>query len=333
MSEFKVEVIKVPKFGKHPNADSLSVLSVYGEPCVFRTGDFVEGELAVYVPLDAMVPTKDPRFAFLDKKGTQQPVRLKAAKLRGIYSQGLLVKADPGAWEGQDVTNLLGITKWVEPDEPVSTGGPVVPPPMTPYQIPYYDIEPWRKHKALLQLGEPVSITEKIHGANSRFVSWNGFLHIGSHGQFKADSDNIWGRIAAKHDLAAKLAKYNAYALFGETFGNVQDLKYGATPENPLMFRVFDIFRADLGVWLPVEAVDYICKDLGLDTVPELYRGPYSPELVETLCSGQSTIAGCIREGCVVKPLIPRNDFRIGRVILKLVSEAYHLRKGGTERK
>ena len=67
-------------------------------------------------------------------------------------------------------------------------------------------------------------------------------------------------------------------------------------------------------------------------SVPILYEGPYLPEVVEPLADGKSTIAGHIREGWVIKPWVYRESQNTGsRVILKLVSEAYLLRKDGSE--
>ena len=46
MSEFKVEVVKIRKIEKHPNADTLSITNIHGGyPVVFRTEDFNEGDL------------------------------------------------------------------------------------------------------------------------------------------------------------------------------------------------------------------------------------------------------------------------------------------------
>ena len=56
MSEFHVQVVQVGPVTKHPNADSLSCSEVDGYPVIFRTGDYVEGDRAVYVPVDAIVP-------------------------------------------------------------------------------------------------------------------------------------------------------------------------------------------------------------------------------------------------------------------------------------
>ena len=48
--------------------------------------------------------------------------------------------------------------------------------------------------------------------------------------------------------------------------------------------------------------------------------------------SGKSTLADHMREGVVIRPTEERYVDRLGRLILKLVSEEYLLRKGGTER-
>ena len=87
-STHKVEVFKVGELTKHPNADSLSILMVFDNyQTVVRTSDFIPGDLACYIPPDNIVPDT-PQFEFL--KGHRH---IKAAKLRGIMSQGLVLAA------------------------------------------------------------------------------------------------------------------------------------------------------------------------------------------------------------------------------------------------
>lgn len=113
MTEFKVEVVRVGQLEKHPNADSLSITRVHGGyPVIVRTEDWKTGDLGVYVPVDALVPTDAPEFAFL---GTSN--RIKAKRLRGVFSMGLLVPARPYMQEGEDVQNLLGVEKYIPPSE------------------------------------------------------------------------------------------------------------------------------------------------------------------------------------------------------------------------
>jgi ATP-dependent RNA circularization protein (DNA/RNA ligase family) len=70
-----------------------------------------------------------------------------------------------------------------------------------------------------------------------------------------------------------------------------------------------------------------LCDKLGLERVPELYRGPWSEDL-KKLAEGQSTLADHIREGFVVKPVKERHE-HCGRVVFKMVGESYLLRKNG----
>ena len=55
MSDWLVHLVQVGKFGKHPNADSLSITQVYGQNVIFRTGGFQEGDLAVFLPPDSVL--------------------------------------------------------------------------------------------------------------------------------------------------------------------------------------------------------------------------------------------------------------------------------------
>jgi RNA ligase (TIGR02306 family) len=334
LSEFHVEAVRIGEVTKHPNADSLSITNVHGGyPVVFRTGDFQPGDLAVYVPVDAVVPTSDPRFAFLGKHN-----RIRAARLRGTFSMGLLVKPDPDMREGQNVQEALGITKWepVDPDagQPSRPGGSLSTGPQdceaNPDFFPLYtDLESIRKWNGLLQDGEEVVITEKIHGCNARFLFRDGRLWVGSRRQIKSPgSDNVWNRVAGMYDLEEKLSRIwtQCVALYGEIYGDVQDLKYG-TQKGELTFRVFDAFDTCSGTWWDHRAVVELANHLGLEMAPLLYHGPWSNALLD-LAEGQTTLGGeHTREGIVIRPTTERWQRDLGRVVLKLVGQGYLLRK------
>ena len=126
MSEFRVEVVRVGPVSKHPNADSLSVTMVHGGyPCIFRNGDFKEGDLATYISRDAMVPLSHPYFKFLDKGKGNAFHRVKAVRLRGLYSEGLLVPVVPGGpYEpGDSMVQQLGVQKYEMPDDRADRSG------------------------------------------------------------------------------------------------------------------------------------------------------------------------------------------------------------------
>jgi len=328
MSEFNVVVVEINKIGKHPNADSLSITQIMGGyPCIFRTGDFKPGDKAVYVPVDALVPLTEDRWAFL--KDPEHPEktqhRIKAKKLRGIFSMGVLTPCNNSDWVvGQNVQQFLNIGKW-DPEATASINGCCE---KDLSGMPTYtDIEGLRKYKNVLVPGEEVVLTEKIHGSNFRSVYRDGRLWVGSHYQVKREEANSAFWQAAKTcDLESRLKIYPDKVFFGEMFGNVSDLKYGADKEHPLFLRFFDIFDISLGKYIDYDDFMNILSELGLLPVPELYRGPWSIDLVPH-SEGKSTIYDKhVREGFVVKPVKERYE-HCGRVIFKYVGEGYLLRK------
>lgn len=340
MSQFSCPVVKLGKVGKHPNADTLSITTIEGCPVIFRTGDYQEGDLAIYVPVDAVVPTTVPGTEFLKDKR-----RVRAMRLRGIFSMGLLLPwkstLEPLAGKGliyasesgtdfdvgRDCSILLGITKWEEP-EVITMQDDQAPAPKL--NVPVYDVESWRKYGPFE--GNPVvEVTEKLHGTNSRTVFWDGVLHVGSHRTWKKESEsNLWWKMARKYRLD-RLSQYPGCVFYYETFGQVQDLTYGI---NGAEIRVFDIFDSNIGMWVSTEQVHQICEWLGLPYVPVLFTGLQSGvvDALAAMAEGKSTLADNIREGVVIKTVDTGFDNRYGRTILKLVSEQYLLRKGGTER-
>lgn len=336
MSEFYTEVVRIGKITKHPDADSLSITDVLGGyPCIIKTGDFVEGQLAVYLSVDTLCPLDNPLFAFLAKSGSpkslngKQYARIKAVKLRGIFSMGLLIPADPGWEEGQNVSEFLGIEKYEPLVTNTANGGRSS---TFPGELIHYDIEGIRKYENLLQENEQVVVLEKVDGQNSSFVYTDTDFVVCSHNQKKErplDSEPVanWWQIAAKYDIERKLEQCRNLAVYGEVYGYVSDLRYGTKP-GELLLAIFDVLDIRNRRWLNWDDVVELANELELPLVPELYRGCWKPELKE-LSEGKTTInkADHIREGIVVKPLYERTDRKIGRVILKLHGTGYLLRK------
>ncbi len=317
MSTHSIQVIRIGAIEPHPNADSLGLVRVWGYTCAVRLGDFQPGDLAAYIEPDYVVPDV-PAFAFL---GGHR--RIKARRLRGTWSQGLLVRAPDGASEGDDVMERMGITRY-EPPPPLglATGGEAERGPAGFH--PVYDVESWRRYGALLIPGEDVQITEKLHGTSARYCyREGGGTYCGSRKEWKReDAGNLWWRaLAATPWLAPFCEAHPDLTVYGEVFGQVQDLRYGSKP-GEVWFRAFDLLQGNR--WLDFADFLALLPDDG-QRVPVLYRGPYDVATVEALSEGKSTIPGAnhVREGCVVKPVVERTDPTAGRVALKCVSNAY----------
>ncbi len=329
MSEFHVKVVEIGRIDKHPNADTLSVTTIGGAggyPVIMRTGEYHEGDRAVYVPVGAAVPADDPRWAFLIKPGsTKSHVEIEAKRLRGVFSMGILTPAD-ASWEvGRDVADVLRIARAEVVDaSPMGRGFNEADPGLMPE---YTDIDGLRAHPHVLTEGEEVVITEKIHGENARYVIDGARLYCGSRTRWKnPESENAWTHTGVTLGLYEKLCALGGHiGIYGELYGNVNGMRYDAAAAGRGL-RLFDAMNIRSRTYLDYDAFADVAQKLGLQTAPVLYRGPWSNDL-RSLADGPSTINPThTREGLVVRPTSERYE-HMGRVILKLHGEAYLTKK------
>ena len=326
-SRLVAEVVEIKSLEKHPNADSLSIVKVFDYPVIVRTEDWKIGDKAVYVPTDTTVPNREP-FTFLFKEGEVGRARIKAKKLRGIFSMGLLVPT-PGEFSvvrnnvGDNLANYLGIEKY---EPPVHFTSDAAPAPVG--DIPKYtDIEHLRRYRHLLE-GKQVIVTEKIHGTNARYVRIDGVLHCGSHNQWKKDSPTSVYWIAAREYKIEEFLKTlpEGCVLYGEVYGPVQELKYGTGGK--VSFAAFDIYSPHKGRYLNVEEyIDAIAISY-VPSAPIVLAGLFDFDATIAIAEDNSHIpgAGHMMEGVVVRPMDELWNEEIGRVILKLHSQRYLLK-------
>jgi RNA ligase (TIGR02306 family) len=234
---------------------------------------------------------------------------------------GLLVPAPEGTQVGDDVADFLGVTHY-EPPMSLAMGGENEKPP--PGYRPVYDVESLRRYAYVFVTGEPVFVTEKIHGANGRFA-YDGVAdyHCGSRTEWKRRSaDNLWWKaLRACEPLKAFLIEHEDVTVYGEVYGQVQDLKYGAKP-GEVRLAVFDLLRG--GEWLDPHQARALAPNLPwVPTIAE--RMPFDLEAILALAEGPSLVPGAnhVREGIVVKPLVDRSDPRVHRLNLKVVGNGY----------
>lgn len=357
-TEHDCTVIKIGPIAKHPDADALSITEVDGRPCIIRTGEWAEGDIAVYVPIDSVVPTRDARFAFLASKAKSDgSYRVRAMRLRGVFSMGLLIRPteddlleaegivhthglipdfDRGlpAIVGVNLRAHLGITVYEGPEEGNSIEAGQME--RDPGFLPVYDIESLRKWQRVLADGEEVVLTEKVHGANGRFAFHQGRLWVATRTTYRKPVDELgegsmWSKVAADLDLERRLSAFPGFAVYGEVYGQVQDLKYGVgVGGRGARLVVFDILEIATRRWLDYDEQLAMAAAMGLPTVPMLYRGPWSPELMSH--AEGATVLGNgahVREGFVLRPVKERVHLRLGRVLLKMHGQGYLLRKGG----
>jgi RNA ligase (TIGR02306 family) len=198
-----------------PNADAIERVPFLGWWVVGKKGEFRPGDRVVYCEIASLLPER-PAFEFLrassfkpaqmDEAGAvvlPAGFRVKTVKLRGHVSQGIcfpLSILPPGAptEEGTDVTELLGVRKWVPP-LPVGMGGKVKG--GFPAFLPKTDETRVQVLEGVLRRhrGKTFHVTEKLDG-----TSFTAFLREGT---FGICSRNLWMDEADSGKVQAQVAR------------------------------------------------------------------------------------------------------------------------------
>lgn len=118
-----------------PDADAIETARVRGWDVVVKKGEVQVGDEVLYFEIDSALPLTDDRFAFLEPRGSKtlpdgsKVHVLKTARLRGQYSQGLVLPAAlfPELGDQEDPASALGVTKY-EPPIPANLAGQMVGP-------------------------------------------------------------------------------------------------------------------------------------------------------------------------------------------------------------
>ncbi|MEU6196995.1 RNA ligase (ATP) [Streptomyces sp. NPDC047061] len=339
---------------EHPNADALELAQVGLYRAVVAKGVYRTGDSALYIPEQAVLPAGlIEELGLTGRLAGSNADRVRAVRLRGELSQGIVCRpkalADVdlvrAAAEGTDFAETLGITKWVPPVPPTMDGDIESAPDL----LPWVDIENIQRYPGIFEPGEPVVLTEKLHGSAClvTYVADTDRVYVSSKGfgakslALKEDPRNLYWRAVRGHgvaEAARRLAERlgaRRVGIFGEVYGaGVQDLTYGADGRREsLGFAAFDVSAEFDGAVRWLDSAEFLAGELPL--VPRLFEGPYDIDRVLEVASGRETVSGRglhLREGVVIRPVVERySTVTGGRAIAKAVSPAYLTRKGGTE--
>ena len=327
MSTHSVNIIEIGEVKPHENADRLCVVPVGGWSCVVAKDSFKQGDRAIYIEPDYVVPTDRPEFAFLAKEGRAEH-RLKAIRLRGVISFGLLIPVPSELAEravGDDVMEVLGIRRHEPPVKLMRPGADDTLPHAEWPEVysSKFDVEALRNYEDIFSPGEPVVVTEKAHGGNMRVVGWNGAVYVGSRTRWLQRNMRSAWTVALTPEIEAWRLANPDVVLYGEVYGPVQELKYGQKEPRFVAFAALE-----KGEWWNADKLRASLAIHNVPYAPVLYEGPYDRDLIANLAEEDSRLslkAGDLMEGVVIVPARERRDDKIGRVILKLISNRYWL--------
>lgn len=255
MSSLIVEVCEIEERIDLEECHSLDLYRVKGWYSISGKKQYEPGNLVVFIPPDSQLDQKFMDY-FCTGKIKIKDGRVKSEKIRGVFSQGLLIDiSDPKLNElypgmekkrlGDDVAKDLNITKW----EPKTTKLSGAAQRRHPQLEKYTDIENIKNFNNMFEEGELVIITEKLHGTSwhgaklpkakltlfekvKKFLGFpvNEVLVSSRNVQLSPTGDNVYNRIANRLDLEKILEP--GMILYGEIVGpEIQaNYHYGLKP-------------------------------------------------------------------------------------------------------
>lgn len=348
-------VEKVISVEEIPGANNIELCRLLGWQCIIKKSDNIKvNDLVGYCEIDSILP-EIPEWEFL--KDTKY--RIKTRKFMKTLSQGLVIplKYDkdceryyiPNEYisntpcgsrvyiqEGSDITELLGITKWLPPDEREPDQGSFQNRKKYGWFIRYMTRFQWfrklfKKRSRSFPEYPPVSdetriqsmhynklyelnkdkkfyISEKLDGQSSLYImrkkrfKWSFEIYSRTVRKFELDNSN-WSVAARKFDIKNKLRSLNKnIAIQGELIGpKIQGNKYKIEDFDLYIFNVFDM---DKKVPYSLDKAIEIVNKLNLKFVPILDKNfkllPTVDEML-ALADGESTLCKTLREGLVFR--------------------------------
>lgn len=273
-----------------PDADRIEVVTVGGWNVVTPKGQFSIGDLAVYFEIDSFLPDKENEAwqflidkssrVFNEKKGHV----LKTMKLRGVFSQGLLlpldcVGNDITLQEGDDLTEILGIEKYEKPI-PANLSGLVKGNfPSWGKRTDQERAENFEKEiKKAYDNDIVFEVSIKLDGSSvSCGTSVDGEYVVCSRNlSLKTEQEgNSFIDVFRKYDMEEKTKKYKGYFFSGELMGEgVQGNKEKLKGRDVF---IFDIYKENS--YISSKERLRIIEEFGLKHVPILHEEKTLKEL------------------------------------------------------
>lgn len=322
-------------------ADRIECVHVLGWQCVANKGQFQVGDNCVYMEVDSFLPVCE-RFEFLRSSSFKkneilgEGFRLKTQKFRGQISQGLVQPLSilpEGEYKiGDDVTELLGIRKWVV-EERVTNSGTVIGD--FPDGIPKTDELRVQSYPELIDEFKVVPayyISTKMDGTSVTMYWKDGHFGVCGRNYEYADEEKcaMW-KYAHEHGIPERISENNLpdIALQGEFCGaGIQKNRLKLARPEWYVFTVIDLAS---GRRYPLHKMRELCGILQLKMVPiEEVEDSFDYDTVDMLlerAKGKYP-SGMNKEGIVIRPVEPvYSDIIEGPLSMKVLNNDYLLKE------
>jgi RNA ligase (TIGR02306 family) len=248
MKDATIEIISEVK--AHPDADRLDLVKILGFQCVTQKGLYKGGEKIVYIRPDAVLPIEP----WTEEYRKYSPKRIKAVKLRGEFSEGIIVRFEQlpvdlsNLQVGSDVSEQIGVVHYEAPQPQDLQAKGYLPVGIGPTdEIRFENIIDE------LPFGSIVDVTSKVDGQSCSFyynIETDEFGVLGRNLEMKLDAVNNYTAHVARYNIKNKLIDYCkkhnvSLCIRGESFGQgIQSSgnnPHSQKPKGWVMFSVYNI--------------------------------------------------------------------------------------------
>lgn len=331
---------KIHSIQPHFNADTLEVGKIKEWPVVVKKGQYKDGDFIVFIRIDSIVPFTNTYFAFMER----QHYRVWNAKFRGAPSQGLVCPTEIlGSgytfmndreelfMEGDDVTDVLGVTKYEKGLDASIVGDAKGGFPT--HLVSITDEDNLLNYPEVLPefLNVDVYITIKADGSSMTVINDGTEIHVCSRRLEQKEGTGFW-KIADKYDLPNKLkTTVQNIAIQAEACGGkIQANPLGLAEQAMFVFNIKDI---STGEWFGWNDIKELCCLLGIPTVrlacePFKFDETWNIARLQELANSvtYTSVTGQVKkgEGIVLRPLIPKYSAILGKALsVKILNQEY----------
>jgi RNA ligase (TIGR02306 family) len=343
-------IVFTNKDGVEETAESIVRAQIDGWNIVTQKSNFKDGDLCVYFEIDSILPRQPWSEFLVDVNRPEKPIRIKTIRLKGNIAQGLALPltilpydTDTSSVfpafnyeEGQDVTELLGVTKYEPPEPNAQLAG--IARGNFPEFLKKTDEDRIQNSFKVLQphFKQPFVVTEKLDGSSFTAYFRDGEFGVCSRNlNLKETEGNAFWQLARKLDLLMKMEEisrsFGNFAIQGEMVGpGIQKNKL-KLPEIDLY--LFNVYSIDADRFLDyVNFQFHAQKALELKTVPvwEVFQDGLPFESVDEIVeyvTRKSVIAPDVQaEGGVFRPKTESYVDRFGRLSFKAINPLFLLK-------
>jgi RNA ligase (TIGR02306 family) len=323
-----------------PNADKLELIKVLGWQVVVKKGLYEIGDLCIFIPVDTTIDPTRECFKFLaDKKNPEKRVKVETTKLRGVFSQGLILPiqsvSESDFKEGDDVSKLLDVQKYEKESCATQISGvsAQINEPFPTDIISKTDEDNLKTKPLALNefIGEHVYITLKMDGSSMTIIYKKNELFKVCSRNMILDKNSVMYQYVDQEGIQTKLETHGKnIAIQGEfcgpkVNGNQMKLKKYA-------FYVFNVKDLDSGQYLDYDSMVLLTKELGLEIVPLL--GKFVVDDAQTIDTFQEMANNVTYvtpmntkvpgEGIVIRPIKPKWSETLGKFLsVKMINQNY----------